>query len=144
MHGLFFAENVYRIVNFFLCLHNYETKCFCVRDKLLISLSFSSSILTRFSLFFFPSIIDSWFYTWSCFCTCEFLGWRTDKSSSPYIYSHHESNQPLFIFILIQFYERRFADRCYRTLVPRVRGIHLAPKNLVIYNSAPNSSNSQA
>jgi hypothetical protein len=27
----------------FLWLHNYETKCCCVRDKVLISLSFSSS-----------------------------------------------------------------------------------------------------
>jgi hypothetical protein len=69
---------------------------------------------------------------------------RTEKSSSPSIYSHHESNRPTFVCILSQFYERGFTDRCYQTLVTHVRGIHLAPKNCVLYNLTPDSLNSQA
>jgi len=59
----FMAENVFPIVDVFLSLDNYQTKCCCVRDKVLFSLSFSSSILTHFPLFFLPSIIRLWFYT---------------------------------------------------------------------------------
>jgi hypothetical protein len=42
------AENVFPIVDVFLSLDNYQTKCCCVRHKVLCSLSFSSSILTVF------------------------------------------------------------------------------------------------
>jgi hypothetical protein len=170
-----------------------------VSDKVLLSLSFSSCKLARFSLLFFPSIMCFWFYTLSRFCGRGFPGWpidkssspsislhhesdrpsfvcilsqfllnllvfpfcsypllcvsgsillsrlcargfpvwRTEKSSSPSISSHHESDRPSFVCILSQFYERGFADRCYRTLVTRVRGIHLAPKTFVLYNSTP-------
>jgi hypothetical protein len=94
-----------------------------------------SSKLAHFSLLFLPSIMRFWFYTLSRFCARGFPVWRTEKSSSPSISSHHESDRPSFVCILSQFYERGFADRCYRTMVTRVRGIHLAPRTSVLYNS---------
>jgi hypothetical protein len=49
----FMAKNFFPIVDVFISLDNYQTKFCCVRYKVLCSLSFSSSILTHFSLFFF-------------------------------------------------------------------------------------------
>jgi hypothetical protein len=74
-----------------------------VRDKALLSLSFSSYKLARFSLLFFPSIMCFWFYTLSRFYGRRFPGWPIDKSSSPSISSHHECDQPPFVCILSQF-----------------------------------------
>jgi hypothetical protein len=96
-----------------------------------------------FYLLFFRSIMRFWFYTFSRFCARGFPVWRTDKSLSPSIYSHHDSDRPSFGCILSQFYERGFADRCYRTMVTRVRCIHIAPRTFVLYNLTPHSSNSQ-
>jgi hypothetical protein len=42
------ANNVFPIVDVFLSLDNYQTKCCCVRHIILCSLSFSSSILACF------------------------------------------------------------------------------------------------
>jgi hypothetical protein len=74
-----------------------------VSDKVLLSLSFSSCKLARFSLLFFPSIMRFWFYTLSRFCGRGFPGWPIDKSSSPSISLHHESDRPSFVCILSQF-----------------------------------------
>jgi hypothetical protein len=76
---------------------------FCVNDKVLLSLSFSSCKISHFFLLFFPSIMCFWFYTFPHLCGHWFSGWPIDKSSSPSIYSHHKSGRPPFVCIFIQF-----------------------------------------
>jgi hypothetical protein len=71
-----------------------------VRDKVLVSLSFSSSKLAMF----FPFVLP--LYYGSILCHVSVVagsGWRIDKSSSPSISSHHESDRPSFVCILSQF-----------------------------------------
>jgi hypothetical protein len=99
----FIADDVFPMVNVFLWLHSYESKCCCLNDKVLLSLSFSSCKLSRFYLLFFRSIVCFWFYTLPRFCSRGFPGWPIDKSSSPSISSHHESGRPSFVCIFIQF-----------------------------------------
>jgi hypothetical protein len=69
-------------------------------------------------------------------CLCSRVPRTTEwQISCPSISLHHESDRPSFIFIVHEFYGRRFLRRRHRTLMPRVRGIHLAPETSVIYNS---------
>ena len=68
---------------------------------------FSPFLFPLLNLLVFPfcssSIMCFWFHNLSRFCGHWFLGWKIDKSSSPSISSHYESDRSSFICILSQF-----------------------------------------
>ena len=104
-------------------------------------LQFHRGLLSPFPLFFFPCILALWLYTLSPFYDHGFQHWRADISSSPSISSHDESDRPLFLSILSQFYGRGCRVGAFELYCFLFRDIHLALKTFVIYNSITISSN---